>query len=433
MLFNPVILSVLAMIILCLVKLNVIFAILIAALIAGVSSGMGLGETMSTLIQGMGGNSETALSYILLGTLAVAINSTGVAAILAKKISKIVSGRKWFLAILIAALACCSQNLIPVHIAFIPILIPPLLKLMNELKMDRRAMACSLTFGLKTPYIVLPVGFGLIFQGIVRDQIVANGMNIELSQVWKVNWILGVAMLIGLLIAIFVSYSKDREYKDEPIKGAENVEIPEKMTKKHWFTLIAAAIAFGVQLATGSLPLGAIMALGFMWATKVINWNEIDALVDSGMGIMGLIAFIMLIAAGFGNVIRETGAIEPLVQGVVGIVGGSKLAGAFMMLLVGLFITLGIGTSFGTIPILAVIYVPLCLELGISTGGTILLIACAGALGDAGSPASDSTLGPTSGLNADGQHDHIRDTCIPTFIHFNIPLLIAGMIGAMIL
>lgn len=38
------------------------------------------------------------------------------------------------LALLIAALACCSQNLIPVHIAFIPILIPPLLKLMNELK-----------------------------------------------------------------------------------------------------------------------------------------------------------------------------------------------------------------------------------------------------------------------------------------------------------
>ncbi len=433
MLFNPVILSVLAMIILCLVKLNVIFAILIAALVAGVSSGMGFGDTMKTLIAGMGGNSETALSYILLGTLAVAINSTGVAAILAKKISKLVSGRKWFLALLIAALACCSQNLIPVHIAFIPILIPPLLKLMNELKMDRRSMACALTFGLKAPYIVLPVGFGLIFHGIVRDQIVANGVNVELGDVWRVNWILGIAMVAGLFIAIFISYSKDREYLDEPITGVVNTEIPEKMERKHWCTLIAAAIAFGIQLYTGSLPLGAIVALAFMWASRVINWNEIDGLVSGGMGIMGLIAFIMLVAAGFGNVIRETGAIEPLVQGVVGIVGGSKIAGAFMMLLVGLFITMGIGTSFGTVPILAVIYVPLCLELGISTGGTILLIACAGALGDAGSPASDSTLGPTSGLNADGQHDHIRDTCIPTFIHYNIPLLIAGLIGAIIL
>lgn len=228
MLFNPVILSVLAMIVLCLVKLNVIFAILIAALVAGVSSGMGLGDTMKILIAGMGGNSETALSYILLGTLAVAINSTGVAAILAKKISKLVSGRKWFLALLIAALACCSQNLIPVHIAFIPILIPPLLKLMNELKMDRRSMACALTFGLKAPYIVLPVGFGLIFHGIVRDQIVANGLNVELGEVWRVNWILGIAMVAGLFIAVFVSYSKDREYLDEPITGVVNTEIPEK-------------------------------------------------------------------------------------------------------------------------------------------------------------------------------------------------------------
>lgn len=46
---------------------------------------------------------------------------------------------------------------------------------------------------------------------------------------------------------------------------------------------------------------------------------------------------------------------------------------------------------------------------------TIAIIGTAGALGDAGSPASDSTLGPTSGLNADGQHHHIWDTCVPTF------------------
>ena len=54
-------------------------------------------------------------------------------------------------------------------------------------------------------------------------------------------------------------------------------------------------------------------------------------------------------------------------------------------------------------------------------------------LGDAGSPASDSTLGPTSGLNADGQHNHIWDTCVPTFIFYDITLLIGGVIGAMIL
>lgn len=419
------------MIVLSLLKLNVILAILVAALVAGVTSGIGVNETMKILIGGMGGNSETALSYILLGTLAIAINSTGVAGLLSKKISKMVSGKKWVLALIIATIACFSQNLIPVHIAFIPILIPPLLKLMNNLKMDRRAMACSLTFGLKMPYVVLPVGFGLIFHGIIRDQIVSNGLNVELSDVWKSTWILGLAMVIGLLTSVFISYSKPREYKDVSIAGMEE-NIPDKMELKHWYTVASAVIAFGIQLYTGSLPLGAIVAIAFMVATKVIKWESIDGLVSGGIGIMGLIAFIMLVAAGYGSVIRETGAIAPLVQGVVGIVGGSKLLGSFAMLLVGLFVTLGIGTSFGTVPILAAIYVPLCIELGISPLGTIALIACAGALGDAGSPASDSTLGPTAGLNADGQHDHISDTCIPTFLHYNIPLVVAGVIAGVL-
>ena len=103
------------------------------------------------------------------------------------------------------------------------------------------------------------------------------------------------------------------------------------------------------------------------------------------------------------------------------------------MLIIGLLVTMGIGTSFGTIPILASIYVPLSLSLGFSNAAIILLIGIAAALGDAGSPASDSTLGPTSGLNADGQHNHIYDTCVPTFIFFNIPLMIGGIVGAMLL
>ncbi len=64
---------------------------------------------------------------------------------------------------------------------------------------------------------------------------------------------------------------------------------------------------------------------------------------------------------------------------------------------------------------------------------TIAIIGTAGALEMAGSPASDSTLGPTSGLNADGQHHHIWDTCVPTFLHYNIPLLIFGFIAAITL
>lgn len=430
---NPVIISVLVMIVLSLLNLNVILAILIAATTAGISAGMSLQDTMGILINGMGGNSETALSYILLGALAVAISKTGLADILSKKIAKLVKQRKALFILLIAFVSCFSQNLIPVHIAFIPIIIPPLLELMNRFKIDRRAVACALTFGLETPYVALPVGFGLIFHNIIRDQMIANGIIITTDMVWKALWLPSVGMLVGLLIAVFFTYRKPREYKEIELYDSKQVDIEEvKMNRTQWLALAAAIVAFAIQLVTKSLPLGALGGITFMIVTGAIKWKEIDKLMNEGIIMMAFIAFVMLIAAGYGSVLRETGAIETLVKTVAVSIGGNKILGAVLMLFVGLFVTIGIGTSFGTVPILAAIYCPLAQSLGFSVLGITALIGVAGALGDAGSPASDSTLGPTSGLNADNQHNHIWDTCVPTFIHFNIPLIIFGVITALI-
>ena len=134
-----------------------------------------------------------------------------------------------------------------------------------------------------------------------------------------------------------------------------------------------------------------------------------------------------------GAVIKATGGIDALVNAGISAVGGSKAVAAVVITLIGLLVTMGIGTSFGTVPVLAVLFVPMCSSLGFPTPATILLISAAAALGDAGSPASDTTLGPTSGLNADGQHDHIRDTCIPTFIAFNIPIMICAILMSQVL
>ncbi|WP_040193661.1 Na+/H+ antiporter family protein [Clostridium culturomicium] len=432
-LFNPVVISIAVMIILCLFKFNVLLSILIAAITAGLFSGMPLEDIMSTLIGGMGGNAETALSYILLGALAVAVSKTGLASILARKISKIVKDKKIIFILFIAFIACFSQNLIPVHIAFIPILIPSLLKLMNKLKIDRRAVACALTFGLKTPYMAIPIGFGLIFQNIIRDQMVANGIDATTKLVTSTMWIPAIAMIIGLLIAVFITYRKPRSYKDTAIEEIAEEAIEEKMTRKHWSALLGAVTAFLVQIKTGSLPLGGLCAIIVLILTGAVKVNEVDDLLEDGVKMMGLIGFIMLVAAGYGSVLRETGSVELLVTSITGVVGSSKLIGATLMLLVGLLVTLGIGSSFGTVPIIAAIYCPLGLSLGFSPQAIILLVGVAGALGDAGSPASDSTLGPTAGLNADKQHDHIWDTCVPTFLHYNIPLLIFAVIGSLML
>ena len=428
---NPIVLSVIAMSILCLMRFNVLLSVIVASLVAGLAGGMTVTTTIESLISGMGGNSETAFSYILLGALAIVIGRSGLATVVTKKITNIVGTKKVAFTLLIAFVSCFSQNLIPVHIAFIPILIPPLLVVMNRMKLDRRAVACALTFGLKAPYVSLPVGFGLLFMTIIKDQMVANGVNVSISDIASVMWIGGISMVVGLLLAIAYS-SRNREYQAIVLTQEESADETPRMTADCWKGLAGAAVAFVAQLYFKSLPIGALAGLAVFFATGLIKWSKMDEDVDGGIRMMGTIAFVMLIAAGYANVLRETNSVEHLVAATVSIID-SKLVGAIVMLVVGLLITMGIGTSFGTIPVIASIYIPMGLHLGFSVPAIILLIGIAAALGDAGSPASDSTLGPTSGLDADGQHNHIWDTCVPTFIFYDITLLVGGVVGALVL
>lgn len=425
--FNPVLISVIVLCVLCLFKVNVLFSLMISSIIAGLLAKMPIAKIMELFISGMGQNSEIALSYILLGALAAAMTHTGLTKVLAIKIGNLIKDNKYLLIGILVIISILSQNLIPVHIAFIPILIPPLLSLMNKLKIDRRAIACALAFGLKAPYICLPLGFGLIFQGLIAQNLSENGVSVLKTDVWHYSWILGMGMFIALLVAVFVSYKKPRIYnqKDEII--SENNDL--KLTKKHYITLLGAIITLVVQLISGSLPLGALIGLCVIFGFRAISHKNMDFLMNEGVGLMGYIAFVMLVCAGYALVLKESGGIENLINSILPFVQNSKFLASCAMLFVGLLITIGIGSSFGTIPILAVLFVPLCLKLGFSTPAIIVLLCAAAALGDAGSPASDTTLGPTAGLNADNQHQHIKDTCIPTFMHYNSALIIAALIA----
>ncbi|MDO5095968.1 MAG: Na+/H+ antiporter NhaC family protein [Peptostreptococcaceae bacterium] len=439
MLFNAVVISVIVMCVLCLFKFNILLSIIVSAIVGGVVAGMPIyspgaeNNIISVFISGMGGNSSMALSYILLGAFAVALADSGLGTILSRKISQVLSGKKFFLIFAIAFIACFSQNIVPVHIAFIPILIPPLLSLMNRLMIDRRAVACALTFGLKAPYIVIPLGFGLQFHQTIQTNVANSGLDVSLKQIVSVMWIAGLSMLIGLVFCVFVLYGKNRQYKDLAIKGTHEEQAEPKMTRAAWGALLACLITAIVSAYTESLAYGALSGIFTMILTGCIRWKNMDEVINGGIAMMGYIAFIMLAASGYGKVLKESGAVDELVKNAAVYMQASKAMAATIMLLVGLLITMGIGTSFGTIPIIAAIYVPLCTTLGFSPESTILLIGVAAALGDAGSPASDSTLGPTSGLDADGQHEHIWDTCVPTFIAFDIPLIIGGVIGAVLL
>ncbi|MFP6203077.1 Na+/H+ antiporter family protein [Helicobacter pylori] len=427
---NPAFVAIICMCVLSLLRLNVMLSMISATLIAGLMGGLGITESFNVMIDGMKGNLNIALSYILLGALAVAIAKSNLIKVALSKLIGLMDYKRSTFCFLIAFIACFSQNLVPVHIAFIPILIPPLLHLMNRLELDRRAVACALTFGLQAPYLVLPVGFGLIFQTTILEQLKANGVSTTIAQITGVMWIAGLAMVVGLLVAVLTLYKKPRHYKEKSFDIENYASL--QLNYHDYLTFIGIVVAFVIQLATDSMPLAAFLALAIILLGRGIKFKETDSLMDDSVKMMAFIAFVMLVASGFGEVLQKVHAIEGLVNAITSVVQG-KLLGAFLMLVVGLFITMGIGTSFGTIPIIAVFYVPLCAKLGFSIESTILLIGIAAALGDAGSPASDSTMGPTCGLNADNQHNHIYDTCVPTFLVYNLPLIVFGVLGALLL
>lgn len=439
---NAVIIAVVVMLILSVLRINVVFSLVIGAIAGGITAGMSLDETLIAFVEGLGDGAEVALSYGMLGGLAIAISKTGISELLVATILKLVQREsdsqkkglvKALLFFVILLMSVFSQNLIPIHIAFIPLLIPPIIKILNMLEINRRLIACILAFGLITPYMSLPFGFGLVYQGIVADNISEAGLEITKSDVYGPMLIPALGMIVGLIAAFFI-YRKPRKYENREVESDIKVTIKKKNVI---FTIIALLAAVIVQipsivpLTSGSMFLGALVGVVVLYVTGTLKWNEADSVLSDGMRLMAFIGLVMIASSGFASVVRATGHVDQLVQAANSVLGDNKGLAVLIMLLIGLLIDMGIGSSFATIPIIAAIFVPIGLEFGLSTAAIITLIGTAGALGDAGSPASDSTLGPTAGLNVDGQHDHIRDTCIPTFFIFNIPLIIFGWVAVM--
>ena len=183
---NAVVAAVLVMLILATFRVHVVLSLFLGALVGGLLSGIGLEATMVAFQEGLAGGARIALSYALLGAFAMAVAHSGLTQLLADSLirrldsqssgQKTVFWVKWGMLAAIAAMAVMSQNLVPVHIAFIPLL----LAIMTQLRLDRRAVACIITFGLVTTYMYLPLGFGKIFlEDILLGNIAKAGLNVE--------------------------------------------------------------------------------------------------------------------------------------------------------------------------------------------------------------------------------------------------------------
>ncbi|MFG5087669.1 hypothetical protein O8I31_07655, partial [Campylobacter lari] len=140
-------------------------------------SGMSVEKVISVFGKNITDGAEVALSYALLGGFAALISYSGITDYLVGKIIEGIHSEnsrlsrikvKVIIILALLAMSIMSQNLIPVHIAFIPIVIPPLISLFNDLKIDRLLIGLVIGLGLCWPYVLLPYGFCQIFHQIIQ-------------------------------------------------------------------------------------------------------------------------------------------------------------------------------------------------------------------------------------------------------------------------
>src|SRR5699024_837205 len=136
-------------------------------------------------------------------------------------------------------------------------------------------------------------------------------------------------------------YRKDRVSK--PVSG-EHLEAVAKQGSEaassalHWqhgVAALAIIAALVTQLYFDSLVVGAMSGIIVMFLGRVVLIKEGEKVVHEGIGMMGMIAFVMLIASGYANVLTETGAIKELVENTVAITGDSPWLIAIVLLSVG--------------------------------------------------------------------------------------------------
>ena len=285
---NAVVVAVILMIVLCLCRLNVVISLFISALVGGLVAGMSIEDIVTVFGKNIVDGAEVALSYALLGGFAALISYSGITDYLVNKIIKGIRAEnskfsrvtvKLIITVVLLALSIMSQNLIPVHIAFIPIVVPPLISLFNELNMDRRQIALIIGFGLCFPYILLPYGFGQIFHQIITKGFAKAGHPIDINLVWKAMIIPSLGYIVGLILGLFY-YRKPRKYiQKKDLDEIDDIEIKPYVLG---VTIVAIIATFLVQTFTDSMIFGALAGVLIFFISRAYKWSELDK--SSSMG-----------------------------------------------------------------------------------------------------------------------------------------------------
>src|SRR5699024_3878648 len=142
--------------------------------------------------------------------------------------------------------------------------------------------------------VMIPAGFGLIFHGIIVDSMAEGGITLTVKDTALSMLIPGLGMVIGLLVAVFITYRKDRVVKNDDEQTSElqnnnREEVRATFNIQHVFTIVAILFALIVQIMTEDLIAGALTGLVCMFVFVAVPFKQGDQIMSEGISMMGTI------------------------------------------------------------------------------------------------------------------------------------------------
>ncbi len=105
----------------------------------------------------------------------------------------------------------------------------------------------------------------------------------------------------GLLVAIFISYRKPRQYQDIHVQEQQSISAelgvaeqvkPQIAKFTIWMAGLAVIATLAVQLYSDSMILAGLVGVAILSCAGIFKWKEADDVIITGMRMMALVGFI---------------------------------------------------------------------------------------------------------------------------------------------
>ena len=159
--------------------------------------------------------------------------------------------------------------------------------------------------------------------------------------IWKAMLIPSMGYVVGLILG-FIVYRKPRVYEQRNVNDRNNFGTQTLCANCYCHCHTSYVL---VQTFTDSMIFGALAGYLFSFVSRAYRWYELDEQFVDGVKLMAYIGVVILTANGFAGVMNATGDIDSLVKSLTGLTGDHKLISIIVMYLIGLIVTLGIGSS----------------------------------------------------------------------------------------